>query len=80
MEEDKFKEGFLDLKINNYIDGFRNKYRNEYQCLKEWDSFFYRIQDELTKKLLLKIIHLLWLHYHNYKNHMIVAYCYLRGG
>ena len=45
MEEDKFKEGFLDLKINNYIDGFRNKYRNEYQCLKELDSFFYRIQD-----------------------------------
>lgn len=51
MEDDKFKDGFLDLRINNCIEGFRNKYKNEYKCLKEIDSFFYRIQDELTKKV-----------------------------
>ena len=51
MEENKFKDGFLDLRINNYIEGFRNKYKNEYNCLKEIDTFFYRIQKELTKKV-----------------------------
>lgn len=50
MEDDRLKEGYLDLKINSCIEGFRCRYKDEYNCLKEIDSFFYKIQDELIKK------------------------------
>ena len=50
MEDDILKDGYLDLKINSCIDGFRCRYKEEYNCLKEIDSFFYKIQDELIKK------------------------------
>lgn len=42
---------FLDLRINNCVKGFRDKYINEYKCLKEIDLFFYSIQDELIKNV-----------------------------
>lgn len=50
MEEDKFKDGFLDLRINNCIEKFRDEYENEYKCLKAVDAFFYTVQEELRKK------------------------------
>ncbi len=50
MEDDRLKDGYLDLKINSCIEGFRNRYKEEYNCLKEIDSFFYKIQDELIKR------------------------------
>ena len=50
MEDDTLKDGYLDLKINSFIEGFRCGYQDEYNCLKEIDSFFYKIQDELIKK------------------------------
>ena len=50
MEEDRLEDGYLDLKINSCIEVFRVRYKDEYECLKEIDSFLYKIQDELIKK------------------------------
>ena len=50
MKKDELEDGYLDLKINNYIGGFRNRYKNEYNCLKEINMFFQKVQLELIKK------------------------------
>lgn len=50
VKNEEIKEGYLDLKINKYIEGFRKKYKNEYNCVKKVNMFFQKIQTELTKK------------------------------
>ena len=50
VEKENLEDGYLDLKINKYIKGFREKYKNEYNCIKKVNMFFQKIQMELTKK------------------------------
>jgi len=47
---DELKDEYLDLKINDYIIGFRDKYRKEYDVIKEFNAFFRLLQIELGKK------------------------------
>lgn len=49
VENENFKDRYLDLRINKYIVGFRKKYKNEYNCIKRVNMFFQKIQMELTK-------------------------------
>lgn len=50
MKNREFKDGFIDLQMNNYIVRFREKYVNEYDVVKELYEIFKCILDELGKK------------------------------
>ena len=43
------EDGYLDLKINQYISNFRKKDENEYLCIKKFNNFLYKIQSEIGK-------------------------------
>lgn len=52
MEDDGLLEdGYLDLKINQYINNFRIQYENEFLCIKKFNNFLYKIQSEIGKKV-----------------------------
>ena len=51
MEDNKvLEDGYLDLKINQYISNFRKRYENEYICIKKFNNFLYKIQSEIGKR------------------------------
>ena len=50
MDDDILIDEYLDLKINDCIIGFRDRYRKEYDVIKEFNAFFRLLQIELGKK------------------------------
>ena len=48
--DDELKDQYLDLKVNDCIIGFRDRYKKEYDVIKEFNIFFRLLQDELRKK------------------------------
>ena len=51
MEDNKvLEDGYLDLKINQYINNFRKQYEKEYLCIKRFNNFLYKLQSEIGKK------------------------------
>lgn len=48
--DDELKDEYLDLKINDCIIGFRDRYRKEFDVIKEFNVFFRLLQIELGKK------------------------------
>ena len=51
MEDNRvLEDGYLDLKINQYISNFRKQYENEYLCIKKFNNFLSKLQSEIGKK------------------------------
>ncbi len=49
MQNNELKDGYIDLEINKYIVGFREKHKIEYEVIKELYEIFRKTQDELSK-------------------------------
>ncbi len=47
---ENLEDGYLDLKLNQCISNFRNRYKDEYICIKEFNIFLYEVQCEIGKK------------------------------
>lgn len=50
MDKDVLEDEYLDLKINDCVIGFRDRYRKEYDVIKKFNSFFRLLQIQLGKK------------------------------